>query len=77
MEWLQNKYINLLSGQFRNFKRKNNTINFSCPYCGDSQKNKFKARGYLFNKKGSYHYYCHNCGASKNFEMFLRDQASE
>ena len=77
MEWLENKYINLLSSQFRNFKRKNNTINFSCPYCGDSKKDKHKARGYLFSKKGSYQFYCHNCGASKGFDKFLKDQASE
>ena len=77
MQWIENKYINLLSGQFRNFKRKNNTINFSCPYCGDSKKDKFKARGYLYQKKGTYPYYCHNCGVSRSFDKFLKDHAPE
>ena len=63
----------LLSNRFRNFKQKNNQFNLSCPYCGDSTKNKFKARGYLLVKKAEYYYYCHNCGISKNFDKFLSD----
>ena len=77
MQWIENKYINLISGQFRNFKRKNNSINFSCPYCGDSKKDKFKARGYLYNKKGTYPFFCHNCGVSRSFDKFLQDHVPE
>ena len=63
----------LMSNRFRNFKEKNNQFNLSCPYCGDSTKNKFKARGYLLSKKGQYFYYCHNCGVSKKFDQFILD----
>ena len=63
----------LMSNRFRNFKEKNNQFNLSCPYCGDSTKNKFKARGYLLSKKGQYFYYCHNCSVSKKFDQFILD----
>ena len=62
-----------MSNRFRNFKEKNNQFNLSCPYCGDSTKNKFKARGYLLTKKGAYYYYCHNCSISKKFDEFIND----
>ena len=66
-----------MSGQLQQFKKKNDTFNFRCPYCGDSQKDKFKARGYLLQKKGNYNYYCHNCGISKKFTQFLKDNNGE
>jgi hypothetical protein len=75
--WIDVKYITLLSNNLHQFKQKNNVYNFRCPYCGDSQKNKFKARGYLYNKKGEYIYYCHNCGASKSFDKFIQDNAPQ
>jgi len=56
------KYIRLLSTQLRNYKeKKNNLINFSCPICGDSEKDKLKARGYIYEKQNKYQYKCHNC----------------
>ena len=49
--YLQQKYLLLLSSQLGQFKKKsNNLFNFRCPYCGDSQKHKNKARGYIFEK---------------------------
>ena len=43
------KYINILSVRLEQFKQKGkNLFNFRCPYCGDSQKDKTKARGYLY-----------------------------
>ena len=77
MLWIETKYINLISSQFRNFKRQGKAYNFSCPYCGDSTKNKFKARGYLYEKKGTHPYFCHNCGISKSFDKFLSDQTPQ
>lgn len=57
------KYIKLLSIRLRNFKQKNNNLfNFSCIFCGDSQKNKFRARFYVFEKSGTLIGKCHNCG---------------
>jgi hypothetical protein len=75
MKWLESKYISLLSNRLQLFKKKSgNLFNFRCPYCLDSQKNKHKARGYLYEKKGAYIFHCHNCGESKGFSKFLKDQ---
>jgi len=52
-------------------QKKTDLYNFRCPFCGDSSKNKIKARGYVFAKKGNYFYMCHNCGKSTNFYNFL------
>lgn len=74
MHWLESKYIGLLSTRLRNFKRKSsNLYNFSCVICGDSETNKFKARGYIYEKKGKSVYHCHNCGYSASFSKFLKE----
>jgi len=67
------RYINNIGSQFRNFKQKDTYLwNFSCPLCGDSKKNKLKARGYLY-RSGSYiSYKCHNCNVSLSFNNFLK-----
>lgn len=72
--WLQQKYIGLISSRLERFKRVNSTTyNFRCPVCGDSTKNKYKARGYLFPKDGGGHlYHCHNCHITLGFEKFLK-----
>ena len=44
----------------------------SCPYCGDSQKNKTKARGYIFQKGNDLIYKCHNCGVGANVGNFVK-----
>lgn len=63
MDWIQHKFLNILSGRLRNFKRLNDkTYNFSCPICGDSTKSKRKARAYVYDKKGQARFHCHNCG---------------
>ena len=72
--WLEQKYANLLSNRFDRFSVKNNTFNFRCPYCGDSEKNKFKARGYLWDKGKGMVYFCHNCGVTRTFNNFLKEQ---
>lgn len=72
--WIDNKYALLLSNRFDRFSNKNGTINFRCPYCGDSTKDKTKARGYLIEKKQEYFYYCHNCHINRTFVKFLEEQ---
>jgi transcription elongation factor Elf1 len=72
MSWVEEKYINNISNLVRNFTKKGNVYNFSCPLCGDSQRDKRKARGYVLNKDGKYNYFCHNCGASLSFPNFLK-----
>ena len=65
MLWIDQKYLNLLSPKLERFKRKSeNLYNCRCPVCGDSKKNKFKARGYIYDVKNSLAYKCHNCGFS-------------
>jgi len=49
------------------------TLNHRCPYCGDSQKNKHKARGYHFQVEQNFVYKCHNCGKSTSSVHFLKD----
>lgn len=51
--------------------KKEDLYNFRCPLCGDSSKNKTKARGYVYRKKNDYFFRCHNCGASTSFYNFL------
>ena len=57
-------------------KKKADLFNFRCPYCGDSQKRKNKARGYLFKIKNDFVYKCHNCGLGRTLSNFLKDQDS-
>jgi transcription elongation factor Elf1 len=70
---IDTKYVRLISSRLRNFKQKNdNLFNFSCNFCGDSQKNKTKARGYVFEKAGGLFYRCHNCGISTNVANLIK-----
>lgn len=75
--FLERSYILMLSNRFRNFKQTNDQFNFSCPYCGDSTRNKFKARGYMIQSKGQWYFYCHNCSTTRSFKNFLGEQDSE
>lgn len=66
------KYINLCSSSLDKFKQKNNNLwNFRCPICGDSQKNKNKSRGFIYEKQNKYFYRCHNCEYGTSFSRFL------
>ena len=76
--YIDQTYINRVSPTLRNFKWKNSTLaNCSCPICGDSQKNKTKARGYFYCKENSYFYKCHNCGFGSNLHNFLKKISHE
>ena len=73
MDFVDVKYINLISVRFQKFKKvKHNLYNFRCPICGDSQKNKNKARGYLYQVKNNTNFKCHNCGINVSFNNFLK-----
>ena len=75
--WIDKKYLKLISSRFKNSKWKSDKLlNHSCPYCGDSSKDKLKARGYHFVYKDSYVFKCHNCGHSTGVGKFLKDQDS-
>ena len=73
MDIIDSKYIGLISSRLPKFKRvKPDLFNFRCPICGDSQKHKNKARGYIYPLKADMNFKCHNCGASSTFSNFLK-----
>jgi hypothetical protein len=75
MDWIDQKYISLLSNRLEKFKRqRGNSYNFRCPICGDSKKDKNKTRGYIFEKPqvGTL-YYCHNCHVSLSLKNFIKE----
>ena len=73
MDYVDAKYVGLLSSRLQKFKRVKPTLyNFRCPVCGDSQKNKNKTRGYLYSVKNNTNFKCHNCGASMSLNNFLK-----
>ena len=73
MDLVDSKYIELVSSRLPKFKRvKPNLYNFRCPICGDSQKHKNKARGYVYSIKSNTNFKCHNCGASMSLNNFLK-----
>ena len=77
-EFVDAHYVTLLSGRLDKFTRKKNDLyNFRCPYCGDSQKHRNKARGYFFRIKADMVYKCHNCGVGRTLPNFLKDQAPD
>jgi hypothetical protein len=73
MSWLEVKYIGVLSTRLRNFKRKSGDLwNFSCPICGDSTKDKRKARAYIYRKEGNLRFHCHNGCGTMGVPKFLK-----
>ncbi len=73
MDFVDTKYIGILSPRLLKFKRvKGNLYNFRCPICGDSQKNKNRARGYFYQVKNNTNFKCHNCGINISFNNFLK-----
>jgi len=73
--YLDIKYISMIGNRYRNFKKKsNNLYNYSCPLCGDSQKDLKKARGYFYKYKGEMWSKCWNCNVAMSFKNFLKDQ---
>ena len=78
MDYVEDKYIRFLNTRLDKFKNvKSGLYNFRCPYCGDSQKHRNKARGYFFLKKSEYIFKCHNCGMGRSLGNFLKDQAPD
>ena len=74
MIWIDTKYANLLSVKLERYNVKSHNpflANFRCPICGDSQKSKTKARGYLLTHKSGLVMKCHNCNASMRFDKFI------
>jgi DNA primase len=77
MNWLDEKYINLLSYKFHTFKHKGNHLyNVDCLYCmeHETSSKKRSARGYFIDEGDHFRYYCHRCTkAVPKFEYFLKE----
>ena len=68
------KFLNFLSSRLDRFKRvRDNLWNFRCPLCGDSSRNKRKARGYVYQKKTDLFYKCHNCGSGLSVGNLIKE----
>ena len=73
MYYLEITYLERLASYLRNFKKiSDRKFNFSCPFCGDSEKDKKKARGYVFDGEDKLRFYCHNCHKSTNIQGLLK-----
>lgn len=73
MLYIDAKYAQILGSRLRNFKQKSDYLwNFSCPVCGDSSKNKLKARGYIYRAKTDLFVKCHNCGYGTNIGNLIK-----
>jgi transcription elongation factor Elf1 len=71
--YIDRKFLLLLSPRLDRFaQKKDDLYNFRCPFCGDSQKNKYKARGYVYKKKNDYFYKCQNCGVGHTMYNFIK-----
>jgi transcription elongation factor Elf1 len=73
MLYIDNKYAQILGTRLRNFKQKKDYLwNYSCPVCGDSSKNKLKARGYIYRGEQELFVKCHNCGYGTNLGNLIK-----
>lgn len=73
MLFVDAKYASILGTRLRNFKQKKDYLwNYSCPVCGDSTRNKLKARGYIYRAKSDLFVKCHNCGYGTNIGNFIK-----
>lgn len=73
MDLIDEQYINLLSPKLEKLVKKSDKVyNCRCPLCGDSQRNKTKARGYFYQVKNNTNYKCHNCSVVTSFTKFLK-----
>ena len=71
--YIDRKFLLQVSPKLLRFtQKKTDLYNFRCPFCGDSQKNKLKARGFIYRKKNDYFYSCHNCHVGHTFYNFLK-----
>jgi len=71
--WIDEKYLRFLSPMLDRFTQKHpHVFNFRCPLCGDSEKNKTKARGFCFPKGQVLIYKCHNCSVALPFAALLK-----
>ena len=72
--WLEAKYVNLISSRLQRFRKVGDyTYTFRCPFCGDSAKNQYKTRGYIYHRAGHLSFKCHNCGRPNSIMGFIKE----
>jgi len=72
MNWIDLKYVNMLSIRLERFKKVQDRFNMRCPICGDSKKNNSKTRGWILPHGNKTRYYCHNCNVSLSLSDFIK-----
>ena len=78
MSYIDVKYLNLISPMLPLFKKKGDNLwNFRCPYCGDSQKSRTKARGFVFRRKADLFFKCHNCSVGATLANLIKHEDSK
>jgi len=71
--YIDKKFVSRLSGRLDKFVQKSDFLwNFRCIICGDSQKNKYKARGYIYRRANGLFYSCHNCNVNLSLGNFIK-----
>lgn len=69
------QWMNRISVGLQRFKKvKTNVWACRCAICGDSKKSTKLTRFFFYVKKQNMLVWCHNCGYSKSFYNFMRDQ---
>jgi transcription elongation factor Elf1 len=72
-QYIDVKYVSLISPFLQQFKKKGDFLwNFRCPYCGDSQKSRTKARGFVYRKQNDLNFKCHNCGVGTTLGKLIQ-----
>jgi len=73
---IDRKFVSVVSTKLQKFKQKKDLLwNFRCVFCGDSKKNKTKARAYFYlpKKHSNLSFVCHNCGSGMSLGSFLKN----
>ena len=72
-QYIDVKYVSLISPFLQQFKKRGDFLwNFRCPYCGDSQKSRTKARGFVYRKQNDLNFKCHNCGVGTTLGKLIQ-----
>lgn len=78
MNHVDYKYLMIVSSRLERFKDTGAGVyNFRCPFCGDSKRNKHKARGYILTNEKRVVFKCHNCGKFVGFGDFIAELDAE
>lgn len=73
---IDRKFVSVVSTKLEKFRQKKDLLwNFRCVFCGDSKKNKTKARAYFYlpKKHSNLSFICHNCGSGMSLGSFLKN----